>query len=121
MRVYGLILLVWSSIFPAFPGLGQSIVSTSLPWKETSAVPGLTNIAGCLDDVRSENRRAQSLQFEATVTYFDQERGLVVLQDHSAAMAVYLPSYHASLTPGERILVQGSGVFPYVQTFPAYP
>ncbi|HEY1788776.1 MAG TPA: GLEYA domain-containing protein, partial [Verrucomicrobiae bacterium] len=89
--------------------------------KETSSVSGLTNIAECLDDVRSENRRPQSLRFEAVVTYFDQERGLIVLQDHSAAMAVYVPSYHAPLKTGERILVQGSGVFPYVQTFPAYP
>jgi signal transduction histidine kinase len=61
------------------------------------------------------------LRLEATVTYVDQERSLIILQDSSAAMAVYLPSNLPALEPGERVLVEGHGVFPYVHSFPDYP
>jgi signal transduction histidine kinase len=122
MRVYGLILSVWLCVFLAFQGLGNDIVSISyLSSKATPAVPELTNITECLDAVRSENRQERPLRLEATVTYVDQERRLVVLQDNSMAMAVYTPSNLMALKPGTRVLVEGSGVFPYVQSFPAYP
>ena len=121
MRIYGLILLLWSSMFP-FQGLGKDMVSvSSLSLKEMPIAVALTNIAGCLGHVRSENRQARPLRLEATVTYVDQERGMFVLQDNSAAMAVYMPSNNMPLKSGERVLVEGTGVFPYGQSFPAYP
>jgi signal transduction histidine kinase len=55
------------------------------------------------------------------VTYVDEERRLAVLQDSSAAMAVYLPSNPMVLKPGERVLVEGRGVGSYLQSFPDYP
>jgi signal transduction histidine kinase len=121
MRVYGLILLVWLGTFPAFCGPGKSIVSTSSRSLRESPVSRLTNIAECLDEVRSDNRRERPLRLEATVTYVDEERSLVVLQDSSAAIGVYLPSNHVVLEPGERVLVEGRGVAPFVQSFPDYP
>src|SRR6516164_3475461 len=101
MRVYGLILLVWLSLFPAFCGPGKNTVSMSSPPLKESVTPSrLTSIAGCLNEVRSGSGQVRPLRLEAMVTYVDEERRLAVLQDSSAAMAVYLPSNPMVLKPG---------------------
>ena len=88
MRVPGFILLL--CLFPAVSGLGgDSAADSSIDIKLIpSAVAGITNIAGCLGQVRAGANESLPVRLGATVTLVDPERGLMVLQDDSAAMAV---------------------------------
>ena len=87
--------------------------------------PGmLTNVQQCLDHVRDWFRPITPFRVEATVTLLDRQRDVVVLQDASAAMGVCLPltnGGYSTLQPGQRVLLQGAGVLPYIRSFPDYP
>lgn len=88
----------------------------------SSSVTGiLTNISECLEHARNFPDRSASLRVEAGITLVDPERHLVVLQDDSEAMGIYLPSADFSLKRGQRVRIEGDGVFPYLRAFPKYP
>jgi len=122
MRACLLIPLSWLCILQVILGFGNSNVfagsSTrmAVPVAET-----LTNIAGCLDHVRNDPNRTAPLRVEASITLIDRERSLVVLQDDSAAMGVYMSLSGLALMPGQKVIVEGNGISPYVRAFPAYP
>ena len=84
----------------------------------------LTTIAECLANVRDQtntNRQSPAVNLTATVTLVDGERGLLFLQDGSAAMAVQTAFDCPALMPEQRVKVEGSAIAPYVRAFPAYP
>jgi signal transduction histidine kinase len=60
-------------------------------------------------------------QLAGTVTMVDTNRGLVVLQDSTAAAALSLGPQAETLTAGQLISVSGSNCCPYYLGFPAFP
>lgn len=122
MRVYWSVLMTWLCILQGSFGAGKNPAAAASDLQE--AQPGtetLTNLAACLDCVRSFPNRKALVQVEASVTLVDRERSLIVLQDDSAAMAIQTPLSGLALKPGQRVAVEGSGVVPYARAFPAYP
>ena len=122
MRFPFAILLAWFCFLQNVPGFGTGQVFGSPdPGQAAPVAETLTNIAGCLQQVRSRPGQPVSLKVQACVTLIDRERSLIVLQDDSAAMAIHTSLSSVACKPGQRVLVDGDGIFPYVHAFPAYP
>lgn len=82
----------------------------------------LTSIAACLANVRGRTNAPLPVSLTATVTLVDPERSLLVLQDNSAAMGVYLPASDlAGWHSGQNISFTAAGLLPYFRSFPPYP
>ena len=96
-------------------------VALGMAGQATPVSGQLTNIAQCLDSVRNRVDPIVPLRLEAVVTLVDKEHRLVVLQDDSAPIALQLPSSIAFPSVGQRVLVQGDGVLPYIRAFPDFP
>jgi signal transduction histidine kinase len=117
MRRCWFIFLLGLCLLTGMRGLSESVVSPNLPRSAAS----LTNIAVCLEHAQNHPGMPDSLDLEADVTLVDRERNLVVLQDDAEATGVYVPSSELALKPGQRVRIEGAGVFPYVRAFPKYP
>ena len=122
MRVYWIILLAWLCIHQDMLGVDNQQVFGSLSLQKAGPVRGcLTNIAGCLNHSRIQTDQLVPLRVPACITLVDQKRNLIVLQDDSAAMAVYMPLSGLTLRLGQQVIVEGDGFLPYARAFPMYP
>jgi len=61
------------------------------------------------------------LRLEGIVTLVDSNRGLLVLQDASGALAIHLELKNIALRPGQRIRLEAENAMPMIAAFPDFP
>lgn len=118
------VMLLWAGSTSSFSQDGYTTPQDVAPVRPQLSSPAqkpLTTIAECLANARNKSNALTPLKIAATVTLMDEARGLVVLQDDTAAMAIHTPLAGLALRPGKHVIVEGSGVLPYVRAFPDYP
>jgi signal transduction histidine kinase len=120
MRVSSLILLILFCVFLGWPVLCQGLDFPSTP-PAGPLTETLTNIAECLNQIRSQTDLPVSLRVQAWITLVDRTRSLIVMQDETAAMAVFAPSIDTNWKPGQRIIIRGDGIYPFVRALPTFP
>jgi signal transduction histidine kinase len=122
MRISCLILPAWLCVLQGVAWLGDhEVFGGSGPLQAVAGAQTLTNVADCLSHVRRGSNQTAAVRVEATITLVDRERSLIVVQDDASAMAVSMPLAGQTLRPGQRVVIEGSGIVPYTRVFPAYP
>lgn len=66
-------------------------------------------------------RQPRPLRLEGVLTWVDNERQLVVLQDETGALALNHGSGPVSIAPGRRIVIEAANSLPHHDTIPRFP
>ncbi len=90
-------LSIVAALLALIAGLAALAYASKWPWLN----PATTDIAGL-----AEAARGEPVRIEGNVTYYDAERGVAVVQDDTAAVAVGVPS-PITIRMGHRIRISG--------------
>jgi signal transduction histidine kinase len=108
-------LVLLFGIGAAWPGRGADPVSGQI-----QQAP-LTNIWQLRTLPIEDYLRRLRFHLVGTVTLVDTNRGIVVLQDETGAVAMDARGCGVALRPGLRVSIQGTNASPYLAGFPDYP
>jgi len=118
MRIFGLLLVVvLNSGFAALGADGPLAIPASRLEGVNPAIP--TSGASSMPKVQIPARSVRST-IHGMITWVDEDRKLVVLQDGSNAMVFRLDLPRIDLVPGEQVVLEGQ-ISPSVAAFPDYP
>lgn len=82
----------------------------------------LNSIAAVLAELPTgTNPPLVAVQVNATVTFVDSQRRLLVVQDETAAMGMQLPTTNLHWTAGQSVKIEGDSIARLARAFPAYP
>ncbi len=96
-----------------------------LPWLTCGRAAETLNAANSAEQVRSQRNIAsntdRSLSLTGVVTLVDADRGLLVLQDETGAVALHMGVLETPVRPGQRVSLKAKACAPYVASCPGYP